>query len=362
MPKTKATMIQFRLFQILFAPVSLLYGIGVLLRNLFYRIGILKQISFNFPVISVGNLSMGGSGKTPHIEYLVRLLKDYIQVATLSRGYKRQTTGFLLATPTSTAAQIGDEPLQFARKFPDITVAVGESRAFGIPQILSFRPETQTILLDDAFQHLAVKPGLNIMLTDWQRPFTRDFLLPSGRLREWRAAYKRADMIIVSKCPADLTLDQKQALLKEINPFSHQQVFFSTYGYRAPYYLLNPAYLAALDKEMDVVLLSGIANPQYLVQYLESRVRTLIHVEYPDHHYFDTGEIHDIKAKFQALESGRKIVLTTEKDAMRLELHRNLIYELQIPIFVLPIEVYFLFHEGVLFDEAIKTFLLDFKV
>ena len=355
-------MIQYRLFQLLLAPFSLLYGLGVSLRNASYRVGLLKSVTFSVPVISVGNLSMGGSGKTPHIEYLIRLLKDYIQVATLSRGYKRRSSGFLLAGPGSDAAVLGDEPMQFTRKFPDITVAVGESRSLGIPQILSYRPQVQTILLDDAFQHLAVKPGLNIMLSAYDRLFTRDFLLPSGRLREWRSAYRRADIVVVSKCPPTLGQKEKDALLGEIKPFPGQRVFFSTYRYGTPYYLFNPLYKAPLEEDMDVVLLSGIANPEYLVTWLQERVGAMIRIEYPDHHYFEAGELYDVQYKFRDFQSGKKIILTTEKDAMRLHLHRELIIKLELPLYVLPIEVDFLFDEGGVFDEAVKTFLLEFKV
>lgn len=355
-------MIQFRLLQLLLSPFSLLYGLAVALRNLFYQVGILKSVSFNFPVISVGNLSMGGSGKTPHIEYLIRLLKEYIYLATLSRGYKRKTTGFMIARPEMNAEQIGDEPLQFLRKFPDITVAVGENRAFGIPQILSLRPHVQTILLDDAFQHRAVQPGLNIMLTEYRRPFTDDFLLPSGRLREWRSAYRRADLIVVSKCPEGMSLEERDRMLKKIRPFPHQRVFFSSYAYGQPYYLLNPAYAGALDQETDVLLVTGIAHADYLAQHLEPRVGSVTHIEYEDHHYFEETELFQIQNRFKNLESGRKLILTTEKDAMRLELHRSRIMELQLPIFVLPVEVRFLFGSGPEFDQAVKEFLIHFKI
>ncbi len=355
-------MIQLRLLQLLLSPFALLYGLAVALRNLFYHVGILKSVSFNFPVISVGNLSMGGSGKTPHIEYLIRLLKDYIYIATLSRGYKRKTSGFLIGRPEMNAEQLGDEPLQYLRKFPDITVAVGENRAFSIPQILSLRPHVQTILLDDAFQHRAVQPGLNIMLTEYGRPFTADFLLPSGRLREWRSAYRRADMIIVSKCPDGLSQEEKDSMLNKIRPFPHQRVFFSTYRYSQPYYMLNPAYTGVLDRETDVLLLTGIANADYLVQYLEPLVNTVTHTAYEDHHYFEESELYQIQTQFKNLESGRKLVLTTEKDAMRLDLHRSRIMELQLPVFVLPVEVEFLFGLGPEFDQAIKDFLIHFKI
>ena len=190
--------------RVLLAPLTVLYGLGVSLRSLFYTSGVLKHTTFSLPIISVGNLSVGGAGKTPHVEYLVQLLKDYVHVATLSRGYKRKTKGFLLVHPHQSATQVGDEPLQYKRKYPDVTVAVGENRSLAIPEMLQHAPQTQVILLDDAFQHIAIRPSLNILLTEHGQLFTDDFLLPSGRLREWRSAYERADTIIVSKCPPDL--------------------------------------------------------------------------------------------------------------------------------------------------------------
>ena len=207
-------MIQNLLVKILLSPFSLLFGLGVSFRDFLYRKELLKGIEFNIPVISVGNLSIGGAGKTPHIEYLIRLLKDYVNIATLSRGYKRKTKGFMVVHPRNTAEQVGDEPLQFKRKFPDIEVAVAEDRSFAIPELLKWNAELQIVLLDDAFQHRSIKPGLNILLTQFNLPFTRDFLLPSGRLREWRSAYERADIIVVSKCPIDVSEEEKKRVNK----------------------------------------------------------------------------------------------------------------------------------------------------
>ncbi len=226
-------MLQSTLAKILLAPISLLYGLGISFRNYCYRRGLLKGISFSVPVISVGNLSVGGAGKTPHIELLIRNLRDHVHIATLSRGYRRKTKGFQLVKPTSNAEEVGDEPLQFARKFPDVLVAVAEERAFAIPQIVGARPATELILLDDAFQHRAVQPGLNILLTQYNLPFTRDYLLPSGRLREWRSAYARADVIIVTKCPPVLDAAAAQRLREEIDPLPHQTLYFTYYDYGA---------------------------------------------------------------------------------------------------------------------------------
>lgn len=354
-------MVQNVLIKILLAPLSLLYGLGVSLRNFFYKRGILKGVEFSLPVISVGNLSIGGTGKTPHIEYLIGLLKDYINVATLSRGYRRKTRGYLVVKPQFSAADAGDEPLQFARKFPDILVTVGEDRSYAIPRLLQEHPETQVILLDDAFQHLSVRPGLNILLTEYSQPYTRDYLLPSGRLREWRSAAGRADIIVVTKCPENLDEAQRQSLLKELSPLPRQPVFFTCYGYHQPYYIFNQQQTAPLQQDWDVLLVCAIAGAQYLVDYLEPRVRSIEVMEFEDHHFFSNYDTARMKALFDEINSSKKIILTTEKDAMRLELHRSYLLQNRLPVFALPVEVQFLFEQREVFDTHVKNFLLNFK-
>lgn len=355
-------MFQDPLIRLLLLPFSLLYGLGVSIRDFFYRRKLLVSVKFNLPVIAVGNLSVGGAGKTPHIEYLIRLLRPYINVATLSRGYMRKTKGYQIVRPFNSAEDVGDEPLMFARKFPDVFVTVNESRELGIPQIMQHAPHTQIILLDDAFQHRSVQPGLNILLTEYNRPFTRDFLLPSGRLREWRSAYRRADIIIVSKCPPDMTDVEKEAMVKEIKPFPFQDMFFSSYRYLQPYYILNPNYRLDLQEDIAVLLVCAIAGTDYLLEYLESKAGTVRVKEYEDHHYYTETDLEDIEKMFNALPGGKKVILTTEKDAMRLELHRQWLLEKKLPVMVLPVEVYFHFEQGELFDKAVKEFLLEFKV
>jgi tetraacyldisaccharide 4'-kinase len=354
-------MIQHRLVQLLLAPVSLLYGIAVALHRLAYASGLLKAVSFSVPVISIGNLSMGGAGKTPHIEWLVRFLKPYISVATLSRGYRRKTMGFLFVQPEMSVREAGDEPLQFKRKFPDISVAVSESRVLGIPQIMSYFPQTQAILLDDAFQHRAVQPGLNILLTEFRRPFFRDFLLPSGRLREWRSSYKRADMIIVSKCPEGIGQAEKDAFIADLEPLPGQQVFFSTYEYGEPYYLFNPAYRGTIDTDTEIIAITGIAHANYLHEYLLPRCGSLTTIEYEDHHDFEVQEMVQLRHRYDSLEAPRKMIITTEKDAMRLDMHRAFFLEHQLPLFVIPVQVRFLYDGEALFGQAVKDYLLNFK-
>ena len=351
-----------KLAQILLLPVALVYGMAISFRNWLYSKNLLKSFEFDIPTIAVGNLSVGGSGKTPHIEYLIRLLKPHINVATLSRGYGRKTKGYRVVNSRNNAEFSGDEPLQYKRKFPDVYVVVSESRSFAIPQMLTQKPDIQTILLDDAFQHRSIKPGLNILLTEFDYPFTRDQLLPSGRLREWRSAYKRADTIIVSKCPETVTEQERQTAIAEINPLPHQKVFFSYYKYLNPYYIFNQNYQTQLESDWQVLLISAIARTEYLMDYLEPRVQHVHPLEYADHHIFTAFDLSRLKSEFDKMQSDKKLIITTEKDAMRLEMHGQYIYDNKLPVFVLPVEVAFHFDQAQEFDESVRQFLLDFKV
>ncbi len=347
--------------RLLLLPFSLLYGIAVSLRNALYRIGVLKSVRFNIPVISVGNLSVGGAGKSPHIEYLIRWLDQYLEVAVLSRGYGRKTRGYRAVSVVDSALEVGDEPLQFKRKFPHVPISVSESRVLGIPELVRRNPECQCILLDDAFQHLAVVPGLNILLTEYSRPFTRDWLLPAGRLREGRNSYRRADLIIVTKCPPELTQQQRAALSEEINPLPRQRVFFSRYHYEEPYDLLRPDVRCPLDPQADALLVSAIAHTDYLMDYLARRLRSVYAFEFTDHHYFTESDLEDVRRRFEALSHTPKIVLTTEKDATRLEPYADYLWKHQLPVYVLPIRVVFDREDEAAFQEEVKRFLLSFK-
>lgn len=355
-------MLQKLIARILLSPFSLLYGIGVWLRNVSYDTGLLKATKFSIPVINVGNLSVGGQGKSPHVEYLIELLKPYIDVATLSRGYMRKTKGFRLAQYQDTAETVGDEPIQYKRKYKDIVVAVSESRNTGIPMILQHHPNIQTVLLDDAYQHRAVTPGLNILLTQFDLPFTRDHLLPVGRLREWKKAYKRADIIIVTKCPEGITVDDQKNLIAEIEPYDYQKMYFSKYEYQLPYHFIHINNRLELDGTQRVLLISAIANTDYLLDYLEPRVESIQHLEYEDHHPFSDEDLKYQKKVYDHMEGENNIILTTEKDAMRLEPYRQQFYDWGIDIYVLPIKVEFIFSEQEKFNESIKDFLLNFKV
>ncbi len=355
-------MIQSWLGKILMSPFALIYGLMIGTRNALYNSELVKSTKFSLPVISVGNLSIGGAGKTPHIEYLIRLLSPYINVATLSRGYKRKTKGFRFVKASDNVLDTGDEPLMYARKHNDIVVAVGESRSLAIPQMVGKYPNMQTILLDDAFQHRSITPGLNILLTTWDDPFTQDYLLPAGRLREWRSSYERADIIIVSKCPPVLDPKEKSVMTQEISPTSKQKIYFSYYEYGYPYNFYDTNQRIKLDPELDVILISAIANTSYLLDYLYSEVGDVHHMNYEDHHLFSDQDIEYIDTVYKHRESKRKLILTTEKDAMRLDIHRKKLTELNIPIFVLPTEVKFHDNENEKFDQDVKDFLLRFEV
>ncbi len=249
-------------------PFSLLYGLIMWLRNRLYDTSVLTAVEFDVPVIAVGNLSMGGTGKTPHVEYLIKLLKDLYPVATLSRGYQRSTKGYVLANAQTTANDIGDEPMQFHQKFPDIKVCVGEERMLAIPQLLGEAPDTRVILLDDAFQHRSVKPGLNVLITDYSRRFTKDHVVPFGYLRENRKGYKRADLIIVSKCPPGLSTAAARKIREEIKPLPGQQLYFTCLQYGDMYDLFTREPILP-DAGTTVLLVCGIARPQPLLEHLK---------------------------------------------------------------------------------------------
>ncbi|MBS1759905.1 MAG: tetraacyldisaccharide 4'-kinase [Bacteroidetes bacterium] len=345
-------------FRILLLPFSLIYWAGISLRNFFYNKKIFKTTTFGLPLICVGNLSVGGTGKSPMVEYLVRLLKTNYKIATLSRGYKRKTKGYALATISSTALDIGDEPMQFHLKFPDIAVAVGEKRIEAIPQLLHDHPETQCIILDDAFQHRSISAGLNILLTDYNNLFTRDFYLPTGDLRDQKKSYKRSDVIIVTKCKSDLADEEKNKIIREINPLESQHIFFTTTDYGLPYHILTNEN-AALSDEYEVLLVTGIANPRPIKKKMEALFKAYYLIQYNDHHIFSIDDLNEIKKRFEKINAAKRIILTTEKDAVRLFKFKN---ELEgLPLYIIPINHSFLFNEATLFDQLVVDFIKNFK-
>lgn len=341
-------------------PASWLYGLGVRFRNLLFDKGLLRSHSFDLPVISVGNITVGGSGKTPHVEYLIGLLRPCCRVAVLSRGYKRATHGFVLADANSTSSDIGDEPKQIKSKYGDVVVAVDEDRVDGIGQLLSL-PATRDIgvvLLDDAYQHRYVTPGLSILLTDYHRLITDDMLLPAGRLREPASGKRRADIIVVTKCPEDISPSDMLHVSQAMQPATHQSLFFSCMEYQAlqPLFCGHDRPLSELSKEENVLLVSGIANPTPLLTEIGKHSRHIRHLSYPDHHHFTPADISDIQTAFDALPHPRCII-TTEKDAARLTGTKKLSEDARHHIYQLPIRVRILDNKQELFDNIIKDYV-----
>ncbi len=339
-------------------PFSLLYGAIILLRNYLFDKKILKSASFNFPLICVGNIAIGGTGKTPMTEYLIELLQTKYEVATLSRGYKRKTKGFAIANAQTTALEIGDEPMQFHEKFPKVTVAVGEERFEAIPQILHDRPETEVIILDDAFQHRSVNAGLNILLTEYNNLYTRDFMVPAGDLRDVKFSSKRANIIIVTKCPEKIDEEEKLSIEKELNLLPKQKLFFSKIVYDVPYHIFNKTKYPMSDRT-DLLLITGIANPKPMKSFLAEHVHSFDMLNYPDHHIFSSTDLKDILKHFDKINSTGKIILTTEKDAVRLQKFEKELAEL--PIYALPVKLHLMFNEELLFNKQIVDFVAQFK-
>lgn len=340
-------------------PLSMLYGMVVGIRNQLFELGVLKSRSFDIPVISVGNITVGGSGKTPHIEYLVRLLKDKVKVAVLSRGYKRKSKGYVLADADTPMSDIGDEPYQMKKKFPDIYIAVDKNRCEGIDNLTQqdATKDTDVVLLDDAFQHRYVKPGVNILLVDYHRLIISDKLLPAGRLREPKEGKARADIVIITKCPKDLKAINYRMLTRSMNLFPYQSLFFTTLEYGELFMLFGNE-KKAIDKISDqhVLLLTGIASPQQMILDLEPLCLETIPLAYSDHHDFKAKDIARINQMFEAMPAP-KMIITTEKDAARLETAEGLNDEVRNHLYVLPVEIKFMQEQEELFNHKILSYV-----
>ena len=345
-------------------PLSWCYGLCVRFRNMLFDMGVLKSHAFSVPVISVGNITVGGTGKTPHVEYLLDKLLGLGKVAVLSRGYKRSTRGFGLADDTSTARTIGDEPLQVKRKFPNAVVAVDSNRVRGINRLLEDDPDIDVILLDDAFQHRYVKPGINILLVDYHRLIIYDRLLPAGRMREPLNGKNRADIVIVTKCPKELKPMDYRVITKAMNLYPYQQLFFTTFNYAQPKPLFpqeakgNRPTLETLA-DFNILLLTGIASPPQLKEDLEQltpRKANIATLSYPDHHRFRRKDVNDINNAFEALPQPR-CVITTEKDASRLADVEGLSEEVRRSIYALPVQVSFMLEQESTFNENILGYV-----
>lgn len=325
----------------LLLPFSFVYGFITWIRNKCFDYGFFKSYSFDIPIIAVGNLRVGGTGKTPHIEYLINLLKLHNKVAVLSRGYGRKTNGFLLAKEGLTALDLGDEPFQYFLKFPEIVVAVDEKRVNGIKQLLQLQNMPEVILLDDALQHRSVKPGLSILLTSFDDLYVDDFLMPMGNLREYQSGAKRADMVIVTKSPLEISVEHQSKIKNRLNLASSQQLYFSAISYDESLKGGKDSLTIAELIHYDVLLITGIANPKPLTSYLQHQKIKFKLLQFADHHVYSEKDIFKIKRDFNQLTSENKIILTTEKDYVRIFAHLENCYFISIKTVILNQEADF---------------------
>jgi len=344
-------------------PFSLLYGFISQIRNFIFDKGFAKSTKFDIPTICVGNLAVGGTGKTPHVEYLLTLLQNECQTAMLSRGYKRKTKGFQLADENSNAAIIGDEPFQIQQKFPKVTVAVAEKRVHGVEKLLEQTPDLELVVLDDAFQHRSIQSGFSILLTDYSRLYTRDFYLPAGRLRESKRESKRANIIVVTKCPNDISNSEMLAIQTEIKPQKGQTLFFSTYKYDNlipvfPDFERKATNETLLKKDFGILIVAGIVSPQPIVSYLHRYTTQIETLFFPDHHNFSKKDMELLCEKFDSINAKEKIIVVTEKDAARL-LSMDYPDKLKSKTFALPVQIKILNNKEKLFTEKIKHYVRE---
>lgn len=349
-------------------PLSWLYGLGVRFRNFLFDTGIRKSQAFCTPVISVGNITVGGTGKTPHVEYLVRLLKDQQRVAVLSRGYKRKSSGFILADKSTTQHDIGDEPYQMMQKYPDITVAVDKKRVHGIAKLTNNDSKdslVDVILLDDAFQHRQVKPGINMLLVDYHRLITYDKLLPAGRLREPLIGKDRADIVIVTKCPKDLKPVEYRVITKALSLYPFQSLYFSTLDYDSLQRVFTampvPKSLKGLHtindlQTFNVLLLTGIASPRQLKEDLDTHAKSIQHMVFSDHHDFNSVDFCRLNQTFEEMAEP-KCIITTEKDATRLIHAIELSEEVRSHLYALPIRISIMLDQEETFNQSIIDYV-----
>lgn len=341
-------------------PLSWLYGIVTATRNWLFDVGVLKSQAYPIPVIGIGNITVGGTGKTPHVEYLIRLLSQQYKVAVLSRGYKRSTSGYVLAGNESRMQDIGDEPWQVKQKYPHIYVAVDSNRRRGIDRLLHDEAtrDVQVILLDDAYQHRYVKPGMNVLLIDYHRMITDDTLLPAGRLRESAIGRKRANLVITTKCPSSMTPMDFRVVHQALGLRPFQSIFFSTFHYGNLEGLFNGKTrpLQSLEAEEHVLLLTGIASPEQMKMDLRRFTRHISPVSFPDHHFFSPADAQRIEDELRKLSPPR-LIITTEKDASRLRQCPSLSELVKQCIYVLPIEVEIMKNEQQKFNDEIISYV-----
>jgi len=344
-------------------PLSLLYGLITNIRNFLYDTGILSSDEFHFPVICVGNITVGGTGKTPHTEYLTGLLRGTFKLAILSRGYKRKTRDFRIASSSSLVRDIGDESMQIFRKFPEVIVTVDRNRVHGVDRILQEYPETEVIILDDAFQHRRITPGYSILLSDFDRLFVRDHMLPYGNLRENKVNMRRADIILITKSPENISPIQRRLIVKEVDKSPYQNLYFTSFKYDPPvpvfetYKHENTKSHISETNGCGIVLITGIANPQPLKEYLQQSYSEIIHLVFPDHYNFKEKDIISISTAFNRLKSEKRYLFTTEKDAVRLREFTNIAEPIRSALFYIPIGIHFLNDDKEEFDNLIIDYV-----
>ena len=322
-------------------PFSIIYGGIIGFRNWLFDMNILKSKSYFIPIINVGNIAIGGTGKTPHIEYLIRFLSSEYRLSTLSRGYKRKTKGFIKADIRHTYEDIGDEPKQLKSQFPELTVCVDENRRRGIENIEQLDSHPELILLDDAFQHRYVKPGLNIVLTDYFHPYWKDTLLPVGNLRDSKSQIDRAEIVIVSKTPKSISPIKKRIIKKELNLYPYQNLFFTTIKYRELVKFGNTKNID-INEQYSVLMLTGIAKSRHLKTHLNIQYKEVISVKFADHHSYTEADIESVIKTFDEIQNPKKIIITTLKDAVRLKDNRIFAELSNRPIYYQTIEIGFL--------------------
>ena len=340
-------------------PLSWLYGLGVGFRNFLFNLGVLKSRAYKTPVIAVGNITVGGTGKTPHVEHLIRLLQDKMRVAVLSRGYKRKSSGLVIADASTPMKEIGDEPFQMKQKFPKVTVVVDKKRTRAIERLEAQKNPVDVILLDDAFQHRYVKPGINILLVDYHRLIIYDKLLPAGRLREPLKGKDRADIVIVTKCPRELKPMEYRVITKAMNLFPYQHLYFSTLEYEPLRPVFPKEKRTALLSEVsgqNVLLLTGIASPRQLLEDLTPQARSITPLSFADHHDFKKRDIRRLNEAFESLPSP-KCIVTTEKDTARLIGIEGLSEAVRQQLYLLPVRIRFMSDQDELFNQNIIDYV-----
>lgn len=347
---------------ILLYPLALLYGLAVYVRNLLFDYQILNSTEFNIPVINVGNITAGGTGKTPHVEYLIRLLKYEFNVAYLSRGYKRRTRQYILADHSSTTEEIGDEARQIKKKFPDIHVAVDRKRVNGINMLMKDVKDLDVILLDDAYQHRQARAGLSILLIDYNRPLSKDHLLPAGLLREQAFEKKRANIILITKCPERLKPIDRRLVVKDLTLYPFQHLYFTYLKDELPKPVFKSIQRILTREEIknmkpQILMIAGIANPRSFKKFVRNYSTHITEVIYPDHHAFTKNDLDIIISKFNAIESDAKIIFTTEKDAIRLEKFSEIDARIKEKMYFIPVTVSFMNEDTDNFNHQILNYV-----